>query len=743
MSAPKPFEQRLLLPLEKEIDSVIGPLRRPDRPVARLELLEGVASRIGGFGLTDYVDLLGGDRLLSLAAVEHLAGRLVEALRVLPIPAPLALSSLARPALTVSEQRRTGAYYTDFRLAQLLAERIGADLSPTRTVVDAAAGTGILLAAAALQACGADRDASAEMVGSGLFASDLSGEALRGTSLTLASLTHDLSAIASLQGNLRQADSLVAGTDLWSDCGQAFDVCIGNPPWEKLRLTRHEHLQSHGVSRQYGSDYSRHPAEASLNAAREDLKEYSHEIKSSYLWQGGGEPDLYKYFAELAFRLIGSQGTVGLLLPGGLLRSLGTRELREKLFAVSKHLEISVLDNRANFFAIDTRFKFLVVVSRTDSVKTSRNFPIQLRHSSISDSGVRHQQVNIGRRTLRTIRPDLSVPEVATPHAWAIFRRANRTGLRLGDSGNPWRLQINRELDMTNDRPHFVTPGTPNSLPLIEGRHIHQFHLGAKRYRHGRGRGARWDAAPPGSQKLVTQFSFPRAMLSAMQTERTSQKRIGFCDVTGQTNERSMLAAIVPAGVVCGNKVPTILLPDCDEDALYTSIAIFNSFTFDWLLRRVVTTTVNYFVLKGLPFPTLDPDSLPARRLASLARTADLSQSSVDLWETAHARAEIDARVAQAYGLNMRDLGAMLMDFPLLDRSQPSLPGERRSTITRDFTLLIASELLDCGGQSDLIGLRDRVEAAKRVGAIPFIPSEAGLAFTPSGREGGRGGCAT
>jgi hypothetical protein len=212
--------------------------------------------------------------------------------------------------------------------------------------------------------------------------------------------------------------------------------------------------------------------------------------------------------------------------------------------------------------------------------------------------------------------------------------------------------------------------------------------------------------------------------------------------VTGQTNERSMLAALVPPGVVCGNKVPTVLLPECvgHADALHTALAVLNSFAFDWLLRRVVTTSVNFFVLRGLPFPALDPSSLPARRLASLARTADLTRLDVDLWEVARARAEIDARVAKCFGLELRDLTVILEDFPLLDRSQPPLPGESRSTVTRDYALLVASELLSNVGKINTEQLQNRVEEARSAGAVPFIPSEAGSVFLAQRREGAQGG---
>jgi hypothetical protein len=200
---------------------------------------------------------------------------------------------------------------------------------------------------------------------------------------------------------------------------------------------------------------------------------------------------------------------------------------------------------------------------------------------------------------------------------------------------------------------------------------------------------------------------------------------VGFCDVTGQTNERSLLAALIPAGVACGNKVPTITFgaPNDDDGLIYLWLAIANSVPFDWMLRRVLTTAVNYFVLMGLPFPTMSLDSLPARRLITLARdltAIDQAEGIADSWTIATKRAEVDVRVASAYGLDTATLGAMLRDFPLLDRGQPPIAGEKRSTITRDLILSTASALLD-GGSDEYA---DRVAAARTEGALAYVPAE-------------------
>src|SRR5207247_8059893 len=169
---------------------------------------------------------------------------------------------------------------------------------------------------------------------------------------------------------------------------------------------------------------------------------------------------------------------------------------------------------------------------------------------------------------------------------------------------------IVREVDMTRDRGHFQRAvRAESSVPLIEGRMIHQHRFAAKAYRYGTGRRARWDKIALGSREIKPQFWYPLGQLAPIVRARTNCVRVGFCDITGQTNERSMLAALVPARTVCGNKVPTVTFPnDSREQRLLLWLAIVNSISFDWALRRLVTTTVNYFLLNSVPFPKLEPD---------------------------------------------------------------------------------------------------------------------------------------
>ena len=187
-----------------------------------------------------------------------------------------------------------------------------------------------------------------------------------------------------------------------------------------------------------------------------------------------------------------------------------------------------------------------------------------------------------------------------------------------------------------------------------------------------------------------------------------------------------MLAALVPSGVICGNKVPTVMFMspnNSPSDLAYLWLAIANSLPFDWLLRRVVTTTVNFFLLLGLPFPELDVQGPLAQRLILLSKSLTHEAASLSLWEIGERRAEIDSLVLSAYGLEPAWAPLILSDFPLLDRGQPGLAGEARSTVTADLVCLRSRALAKQMGQ-DGRALEERVMSARERGAVPYVPAE-------------------
>ncbi len=420
-----------------------------------------------------------------------------------------------------------------------------------------------------------------------------------------------------------------------------------------------------------------------------------------------------------------------MLVPAGLIRSQGTELLRRFLFDCASELEFTVMENRARFFAIDTRFKFLAVEARLGESrerwqKSPKARPIVLKHATGTNSGLSEtSRVIIDRSELAANRADLTVPEVRGQAEWDLFRRMSEIGAPFGDQGGLWQAQLAREVDMSRDRAHFRSYPAAYHLPVIEGRMVHQYRSRAKAYRSGTGRAAQWDALALAKADIDPQYWYPAIQLRRGIAERANTIRAGFCDVTGQTNERTLLAAVIPPGVVCGNKVPTVVFePRSGEGEMLVHlwVALMNSIPVDWLARRITTTSMNYFLLNSIPLPPIEPDSRDGGRIIELSQQLTGMEGqrrhALDAAAAARARAEIDVLVAEAYGLGPNELQLMFDDFPLLDRGQPALDCEEQSTITRDLVLSRAHY-----GDSSK-PWADRVAEAERLGAVGYVPAE-------------------
>ena len=334
------------------------------------------------------------------------------------------------------------------------------------------------------------------------------------------------------------------------------------------------------------------------------------------------------------------------------------------------------------------------------------------------DHGSPTQTITFSVNELRRIRPDLTIPELRNDQEKQLFEKMYLHGRMWGNTGDEWHADISREVDMTNDRKYFVSKKEADSLPVVEGRMVQQHRFGAKRYVSGSGRSATWEPCHYG---CVPQFYMPSKYLSEQVRKRAGTTRAGYCDIAGQTNERAMMGAIIPDGVVCGNKVPTVIFPnDTTGDRIYLWVGIVNSFAFDWLIRRIISTTVNYFLLLSVPIPQIEIDSSLAKTIISCTkRLSCITDEYYRTNEMQDLRIRIEVAVAKAYGLSLADICLILQDFPLIDRKQPLRTAYATTTIT--------SELICAAFESEESNnalYRMIAEEYNKIGAKAYIPAE-------------------
>ena len=317
--------------------------------------------------------------------------------------------------------------------------------------------------------------------------------------------------------------------------------------------------------------------------------------------------------------------------------------------------------------------------------------------------------------------PELLLPpEISNPEEKKILLELMKVTSRMNDSGSFWKIDYQREVDMTNKKPHFKRQPTKGTVPVIEGRMVHAFNSKANEHLEGGGRSATWNINVNSQRDYgeLVQFHMPSDKINKGGQSRISKPRIGIRDIVGQTNERTMMAALIPGGVCCGNKVPTLLFPHFNGDARLEIearkvwICIANSFVFDWFSRKFVTTSMNLFILEILRIPDkITPDSKEWKKMVELYDKLEAEEFISLPW--GEIRAKIDALVAKSCGLNQKTMRVIIESFPLLDRKENPIHVEEKSTVTMDVVLMAM------GSKKS----KARFDKALEIGAIPYRPA--------------------
>ncbi len=368
---------------------------------------------------------------------------------------------------------------------------------------------------------------------------------------------------------------------------------------------------------------------------------------------------------------------------------------------------LALVNERFLFPAVDHRFRFVLLTlhkgGQTTSLRTLFRLNIQ---NAVAPADLAALFANLESTTLelrvadiRRFSPDsLSLMEFKSQRevdiAAAIYDGHPLLGEEVKDV---WNVGLTTEFHMTNDSRYlhdetwlnkngflqqadqtWVSPDGTKYLPLFEGKMIHQFTADFAPAKS-------WIEAKTGYEKL-------------QRTSSISRNRAGFRGVARSTDARTLIAAMIPAAAFGEALLPLV---DVEKAAIREEeqafiLAILNSFVADWILRMKVSARISNFHLLQLPVPrlTIGDTRFDMICLLSQALVSELaSGEKASGAERARLRAEIDAAVADLYGLATAEFAYILTTFPLLDRDQPALPGEAQATIPAP-----ACGVCDCGG---------------------------------------------
>jgi len=405
-----------------------------------------------------------------------------------------------------------------------------------------------------------------------------------------------------------------------------FDAVIGNPPWDMLRADA-------------GAPDQRRDSRASTAAALKFFR-----CSRFYHHQGTGHPNRYQLFVERALRLVKREGRIGLLLPSGIATDRGSAALRRQLFDHTTIDSWLGFDNRHRIFPIHRSVRFVAMTTTNGGRTATLRF-----RCGLADADELHREdlfassLSLTRSRLEDLNPDLNIPEITTTAALSILTGIADRVPALGDPAG-WHVRFGRELNATDDRPHFVKldAGSLELLPVVEGKQLAPFQADIDRSTHG--------------------IPIKTAAALIARSSSFDRHRVAYRDVASATNKLTLIAAMLPAGTISTHTVFCLKTP-LDDQSQWALLGLMNSLVANYLVRLNVTTHVTTSIISRLRVPK------PLRAIEQLA-TLSQALARFGVEDPSDAYAELNALAARLYGVDEADYRFILDSFPLIPQSQ-------------------------------------------------------------------------
>jgi hypothetical protein len=385
-----------------------------------------------------------------------------------------------------------------------------------------------------------------------------------------------------------------------------------------------------------------------------------------------------------------------------------------------------------NGSTIDSRFKFVLFGFRKQLAEGIFDAAFMLHDLDVLADPEKYS-VQIPERLIGRFSPGtLSIMEFRSQRDLAAVTKIYDSGPLLSEViDNLWTPVLkSEEFNMTHARGLFNEDGT--GWPLYEGKMMHQFthqyaepsywvdtvegqaELARREIKHVE---EALDILLPSQPKGTTRQQRIATLLKTRQRGpftgddvRTAAEapRLVFRSIAASTNERTLIATILPQYVFTGNSLnylhpwqfdaqKAINYPDDIKESYMPSLpaailtylcGILNSFVIDYVLRFKVSANVNIFYIYQLPVPRLLPDDphcqAIAQRVARLVcigpefdtlrrevlGTAEVHVATNPI-ERQRLQNQIDALVVHLYGLQEEELRHILYapyTFPLVGR---------------------------------------------------------------------------
>ncbi len=477
-----------------------------------------------------------------------------------------------------------------------------------------------------------------------------------------------------------------------------FDAVIGNPPWRDFLVSELSFYALHdpGIrGLRDGKDRAsrierlllRHPE---LRADFRDARAVVAEQRlffapvSGYVIQGRGHLDLSELFAERYAALTRAGGWLGVVLPRVTFLNDGSKGFRRWLFRECRPLRLDFLLNRSRWaFDMEERYTVALLAAAVSPPTKGGTLTVTGPSRNLPDyqAAIESEGVHIPMDDLADWTPP-PADDASSEPAWEVPLVPSQEhvgvlgGIRRGPRFDHWTRAFPVQGDM-NETSQKSTFSRALGTPVWKGRSFGQYDPhGDSPVGHGD-----WDEILAFVQRRRLSRgsnyagAFSREVLEDVGTHPIHRARVAFRDTSRATDSRTVRACLVPPGTPLTHTAPYLVFPSGGPEEEAYVLAVLNSLPFDWQARRYVEAHLYFYVLGLLCFPLgealhREPIMRSAARLsctderfAEFAEEAGVDCGPLFEPQRDQLRADIDARVAHAYGLTEDDLRFIFTDF--------------------------------------------------------------------------------
>ncbi|MBI4651702.1 hypothetical protein HY745_10550 [Candidatus Desantisbacteria bacterium] len=383
-------------------------------------------------------------------------------------------------------------------------------------------------------------------------------------------------------------------------------------------------------------------------------------------------------------------GVVGLVLPSAIHANEGATGIR-KLFLNQMSLKYCYsYENKKKLFEIDSRFKFALIVAEKKFGGTKEFSCAFYLHDEEWLFDERRIDLKYSLFFVeKTGGVHLSFLECRDAKSLSIFNKCLDVGrftLKSYLDNKKIILRQGFSLNRENSLIHYTQEKKWETFNVSLKNSIVYVYEGKNFYLYT----DRFSERPQYSTDINNFYK------KAHWPESIVHYRLAFRKVAASTNERTMVSAILPYGIVFVDSVCAETIPNARATYYALCIcSIFNSFTFDYLVRQKVSANVMFYLIENLPYPEIDGIkkiflSHTALQLISnhdgfafiwyeqlgdnwrepnkKPFTWSVLSTDEERWEV---RSAIDAVVADAYGLNREQYEHVLHSFDRASGSNP------------------------------------------------------------------------